>query len=147
MKRWLSSRITLINEMKEPAEFCCLSQKCYRMRGQQQKRFRQLPSSQKTAFFLRGRDMREYPTLVGQRFGMLEVVEQAPSTESGQRRWGCQCDCGSQTVVLGSNLKRGLTTSCGCKRRKDLTGQHIGHLTVLRRSDRYGSRGKWQLRL
>ena len=91
--------------------------------------------------------MREYPTLIGQRFGMLVVVAQAPSTEKGQRRWLCQCDCGKQTTVLGSNLKRGMTTSCGCKKTKDLTGQHIGKLTVLGRSERYGARGARQTRL
>ena len=91
--------------------------------------------------------MREYPTLIGQRFGMLVVIAQAESTKKGQRRWVCQCDCGKQTTALGSNLKRGLTTSCGCKKTKDLTGQHIGRLTVLGRSDRYGSRGKRQTRL
>lgn len=91
--------------------------------------------------------MREYPTLIGQRFGMLEVLAQAESTKKGQRRWVCQCDCGNRTVVLGTNLKKGMTTSCGCKKTKDLTGQHIGRLTVLGRSDRYGSRGKRQTRL
>lgn len=91
--------------------------------------------------------MREYPTLIGQRFGMLVVAAQAESTEKGQRRWICQCDCGMQTTVMGSNLKRGMTTSCGCKKTKDLTGQHIGNLTVLGRSERYGSRGARQTRL
>ena len=34
------------------------------------------------------------------------------------------------------------TVSCGCKRKKDLTGQKIGKLTVLERSDQYATRGK-----
>lgn len=91
--------------------------------------------------------MRQWPVLTGQRFGMLVVIAQAESTEKGQRRWVCQCDCGNRTIVLGTNLKKGMTTSCGCKKTKDLTGQHIGKLTVLGRSDHYGSRGKRQTRL
>lgn len=91
--------------------------------------------------------MKEWPSLIGQRFGKLVVTEQAESTEKGQRRWVCQCDCGSQRVVLGSNLKRGTTVSCGCKKYKDLTGQHIGSLTVLERSDLYGTRGKRRVQL
>lgn len=91
--------------------------------------------------------MREWPDLVGQKFGMLTVTGQAPSTGKGQRRWICRCDCGTEKTVLGSNLKRGTTVSCGCKRRNDLTGQKIGKLTVLERSDQYGSRGKRQTQL
>lgn len=91
--------------------------------------------------------MREYPDLAGQKFGMLTVLSQASSTEAGQRRWLCQCDCGTQRIVLGHNLKRGTTVSCGCKKSRDLTGQRIGRLTVLERSDRYTTRGSRKIRL
>ena len=80
--------------------------------------------------------------LVGQKFGMLTVISRAESDESGKRRWLCRCDCGAEKTVLGSNLKRGTTVSCGCKRQKDLTGQKIGKLTVLERSDQYATRGQ-----
>ena len=91
--------------------------------------------------------MREWPSLIGQKYGMLTVIGQAPSTEKGQRRWICKCDCGTEKIVLGGNLKRGTTVSCGCKHRNDLTGQKIGKLTVLERSGKYGSRGKGQTQL
>lgn len=41
--------------------------------------------------------MRQWPDLMGQRFGMLVVIGQAESTPSGQRQWRCQCDCGAVT--------------------------------------------------
>ena len=91
--------------------------------------------------------MREWPNLIGQKYGMLTVIAQAESSAKGHRRWKCLCDCGNERVVLGSNLKRGTTVSCGCKKMNDLTGQHIGRLTVLERSDRYGSRGKRKTQL
>jgi len=91
--------------------------------------------------------MREWPSLIGQKFGMLIVIGQAPSTAKGQRRWICKCDCGTEKIVMGSNLKRGTTVSCGCKHKNDLTGQKIGKLTVLERSDKYGSRGKRKTQL
>lgn len=91
--------------------------------------------------------MREWPSMIGQTFGMLTVVGQAPSTPKGQSRWICRCECGTEKVVMGSNLRRGTTVSCGCKKRNDLTGKKIGKLTVLERSDRYGSRGKRQTQL
>ena len=91
--------------------------------------------------------MREWPSLIGQKYGMLTVIGQAPSTEKGQRRWICKCDCGTEKIVLGGSLKRGTTVSCGCKHKNNLTGQKIGKLTVLERSDKYGSRGKRQTQL
>lgn len=91
--------------------------------------------------------MRQWPDLTGQRFGMLVVTAQAESTATGQRRWVCWCDCGNERIVMGSNLKRGTTVSCGCKRYKNLEGQKIGKLTVIGRSDKYGSRGKRKTQL
>ena len=91
--------------------------------------------------------MREWPSLIGEKFGMLTVIGQAPSTAKGQHRWICRCDCGIEKIVLGSNLKRGTTVSCGCKHKNNLTGQRIGKLTVIGRSDKYGSRGKRQTQL
>ena len=91
--------------------------------------------------------MTKQKIMPGQRFGQLEVIERAESTPSGQIRWRCRCDCGRETLVMDSNLKRGRSVSCGCRRERDLSGQHIGRLTVLERSDRYGSRGDHQVRL
>lgn len=67
-------------------------------------------------------------------FGFLTVESRAES-KAGQSRWNCRCECGNTCVVLGTNLRRGHTTSCGCKKLNDLSGQHIGFLTVLERSD------------
>lgn len=86
--------------------------------------------------------MRVYPSLVGQRFGMLVVEQQVESSEAGQRRWLCRCDCGNVHRTTTDNLKRGRTTNCGCKKSPDLTGQFFGRLTVLGRSEKRGSRGK-----
>lgn len=86
--------------------------------------------------------MRQWPSLVGQRYGSLTVLEQAESSSAGQRRWVCRCDCGNLRTVLGSNLTRGTAVSCGCRKRRDLAGQRFGKLLVLERSDRYASRGK-----
>ena len=53
--------------------------------------------------------------LTGQRFGRLTVIEYF-DTHKSFARWLCKCDCGNQTVVCGSNLRRGNSTSCGCYR-------------------------------
>lgn len=59
--------------------------------------------------------------LTGKKFGRLTVIERAgTSRNDGQGRptWKCQCDCGNTTVVIGANLRAGLTRSCGCLRRE-----------------------------
>lgn len=60
--------------------------------------------------------MREWQSLVGQRIGKLVVEEQADSTDSGQRRWLCRCDCGNTCIATTGNLNRGRTTNFGCKK-------------------------------
>lgn len=58
--------------------------------------------------------------IVGEKFGMLTVVERADDyiTPSGAKltRWRCRCDCGSETIVTGTALRSGSTRSCGCLR-------------------------------
>jgi hypothetical protein len=60
--------------------------------------------------------MAQYKDLTGQRFGKLVVVSMAGKTKYWDRKWLCKCDCGGDALVLGGNLKRGHTTSCGCSR-------------------------------
>lgn len=62
--------------------------------------------------------------LTGQRFGRLTVIERVPSN-CNNARWRCLCDCGRETFVLGTTLRRGECKSCGCFRadywRKQMT--------------------------
>lgn len=53
--------------------------------------------------------------LTGQRFGRLVVLSKMPQNNANNKVvWLCQCDCGNQTVVIGSRLHNGKTKSCGC---------------------------------
>jgi hypothetical protein len=57
--------------------------------------------------------------LTGQTFGLLAVLERAENrSRSAQAYWLCLCACGQETIVNGSNLRRGRTSSCGCGRIK-----------------------------
>lgn len=51
--------------------------------------------------------------LIGQRFGMLVVIEYTEERLGRNVKWLCKCDCGKETTVAGSNLKRGNVASCG----------------------------------
>jgi hypothetical protein len=55
--------------------------------------------------------MAEFIDLTGKRFGRLTVTGYA-----GRGKWNCLCDCGNTSTVFGTNLRRGLTRSCGCFR-------------------------------
>lgn len=76
--------------------------------------------------------------LTGQRFGMLTVIKRVEN-QGKSVRYLCRCDCGNEKIFYSSNLKRGLSTSCGCFRKEkskerqfiDLTGQTFNKLTVL----------------
>lgn len=67
--------------------------------------------------------MKQVNDLTGMRFGRLEVLRE--STLKGKHKmWLCLCECGNTTEVLGLNLKRGNTKSCGCLRKE--LGREIG---------------------
>jgi len=74
--------------------------------------------------------------LVGQVFGRLTVQELDATLSQDRKRswWVCKCECGQETTVSATDLRKGHTKSCGClhrdqarergrKRAIDLTGQ------------------------
>jgi NUMOD1 domain-containing protein len=52
--------------------------------------------------------------ITGQVFGRLTVVYHHGWSHSWGAVWLCKCECGKETKVRGSNLRNGLTKSCGC---------------------------------
>ena len=63
--------------------------------------------------------------LVGQVFGKLSVLKQAPNYTSASGkvyiRWVCRCECGNIKEVTTGGLKSG-TKSCGCLKLESRTG-------------------------
>lgn len=55
----------------------------------------------------------KFTDLSGRTFGRLSVIGYA-GKEGRLHYWNCQCECGAQKHVIGGNLRRGLTQSCGC---------------------------------
>lgn len=55
--------------------------------------------------------------LTGQKFNSVEVIELLPRTNSSHAKYRCRCDCGKEFESFGTNLKRGLATSCGCSKK------------------------------
>lgn len=75
--------------------------------------------------------------LLGERFGNLVVIEEAPNKSYGRTAWFCQCDCGNTAIVGTKELRNGDTQSCGCLREKlivkDEVGNRYGKLIVIAR--------------
>ena len=86
--------------------------------------------------------------LTGKKFGRLKVISRnEDSFKDKQVRWNCECDCGNKTIVRGSLLRKGATTSCGCfqkekaqeigkKNSKNLMGLRFGRLTVIEKTEK-----------
>lgn len=47
--------------------------------------------------------------------------------KSNSYYWFCRCACGVERVVIASNLKRGHTTSCGCRARELFLARSTTH--------------------
>lgn len=100
--------------------------------------------------------------LTGYRFGKLTVLHKGETyinSKGGYRsRWWCQCDCGSEPILIQATyLKQGKKKSCGCLRKKCsanqenrnvkrrtnideyMIGSKFGKLLVLCRDDDYVS--------
>lgn len=64
---------------------------------------------------------RKYIDMTGQDYGRLHVLyrihEDSPSADR-RPKWVCKCACGETTIVIGANLRTGMTRSCGCLRRE-----------------------------
>ena len=63
--------------------------------------------------------------IVGNRYGMLEVLSFAGKDKHCKTVWECKCDCGNTIRAVGGNLQKGNSTSCGCARQKSVV-KHNG---------------------
>jgi hypothetical protein len=100
-------------------------------------------------------NMSQIIDLTGQTFGMLKVLRFTRQNKKKQAMWQCECTCGTKVEVLGINLRRGATKSCGCLRiikrkenglrsRRDLTNQKYNKLTVLEYSHTKNKKAYWK---
>ena len=64
--------------------------------------------------------------LSGMKFGRLTALREEGRNKHGWVLWRFSCDCGNETVAVGFQVKRGTTTSCGCRQREARTthGKH-----------------------
>lgn len=104
-------------------------------------------------------DMEKSIIQIGLKINSLTILKEVEPIYSkknvAQRRVECQCDCGKIKEYYYSNIKQGLTTSCGCKRNEnvrnastkhkieDLIGKKYNKLTITGEGKtKSGKRGK-----
>ncbi len=68
--------------------------------------------------------------ITGKRFGNWIAISRA-ANYGRTTRWLCRCDCGTVKTVDQYLLRIGRSSSCGCKLRKDITGNRYGRLTAI----------------
>lgn len=54
--------------------------------------------------------------LVGEKFSDLTIIERTSERRRGNAVYRCLCVCGKETFVPTSNLRSGITKSCGCRK-------------------------------
>lgn len=97
---------------------------------------------------LRGSHRIGLDSLIGKRFGRLVVLNelkpyQAPGGVRKQRRFRLRCDCGTETVSLLTNFKRGHTKSCGCLSR-ETSKQSMVKLSLTHGQTKTGEYRSWR---
>src|SRR5215472_5847287 len=85
---------------------------------------------------------KRFVDIAGRRFGRWKVLSLHPKRHRYGRYhclalWLCRCDCGTQRVVIGTNLRIGASTSCGCLRREKFHNTTHGQSRVGKRSRAY----------
>ncbi|MFA5024660.1 MAG: hypothetical protein WC523_06965 [Patescibacteria group bacterium] len=75
--------------------------------------------------------MKQILDIKNKRFGKLVALEFIKISNHGSI-WLCKCDCGNIKEIIGQNLIRNRTRSCGCERISKLLNKRIGKLTVIR---------------
>lgn len=80
-----------------------------------------------------------FKDLTGQKFNSFTVIE-LDEIKNGRSKWKCKCECGEIRSIYGTNLTRGLSKSCGCKKSQylkiantdDISGKKFGKLLVIK---------------
>lgn len=67
--------------------------------------------------------------LIGKQYGRLIVLGIAPKEiwRNKNSHWICECECGQQRIIGGSDLESGNVNSCGCLKKAKIRKRLINH--------------------
>lgn len=69
--------------------------------------------------------MKKTVDLSGEKFGRLLVIEKAYKKKDWY--YTCKCDCGTEKVIRGADMKGGKINSCGCLAREIIIERNFKH--------------------
>ena len=73
-----------------------------------------LHSCRECAHKRRGKLLRKTDDMIGKKFGRWSILEAMDSDHHGIMLYKCRCDCGTERVVHGNQIRLGKSLSCGC---------------------------------
>lgn len=65
--------------------------------------------------------------MTGKVYGRLTVIRSSEPVPRRPVHWVCKCECGTEKIINGNNLRRGSTNSCGCLQKDLIIGRQIKH--------------------
>lgn len=82
----------------------------------------------------------KFKDLTGQKFGRLIVLYENTTDPRNEKCkytiWRCKCECGNECDVIGSNLIKGATKSCGCLQKETVSNRSTKDI---RQYDEFGN--------
>ena len=67
----------------------------------------------------------------GKEYGSWKVLYLDKENKKPDKHWICQCICGTIKSISGAELRRGRSTSCGCRNKKKYLNKKFGEWTVI----------------
>lgn len=64
--------------------------------------------------------------MAGKKYGLWTVIKRSDQRKK-DASWLCRCECGTERVVKGYNLRTGVSRSCGCNRDKATKARMTTH--------------------
>lgn len=65
--------------------------------------------------------------LIDKSYGRLKVIARA-GTKGHEPTWLCNCICGNKKIIIGSELRKGNTISCGCYAKEIAKATALKHI-------------------
>lgn len=78
------------------------------------------------------RTPKNFKDITGQTFSRLKVIQRHGTNSDMKATWLCRCDCGTEKVISGKELRSGKIKSCGCLNSENTSARNFKHGLAVR---------------